>query len=140
MTLMPVSKISVLGSRSVNFGVSRWIGQRSTSSGRSGNRVAGVGDLHAAAHPVRAAHRHRAHLVLPDMLLHLGGEPHRKAAAAVLELQGVVDLGQVLRLELHVEHRADDLHHPAHVLRGGAGGRLFGCDRCGHLLSLLSFV
>ena len=36
MTLMPVSKISVLGSRSVNFGVSRWIGQRSTSLGSGG--------------------------------------------------------------------------------------------------------
>src|SRR5438552_891892 len=36
MTLMPVSKISVLGSRSVNLGVSRWIGQRSVSAGSGG--------------------------------------------------------------------------------------------------------
>ena len=33
---MPVSKISVLGSRSVNLGVSRWIGQRSVSAGSAG--------------------------------------------------------------------------------------------------------
>ncbi len=36
MTLMPVSKISMRGTRSSNFGASRWIGQRSfalTSSG-----------------------------------------------------------------------------------------------------------
>ena len=36
MTLMPVSNTSVLGSRSVNFGVSRWIGHRSTSFGSGG--------------------------------------------------------------------------------------------------------
>ena len=36
MTLIPVSKISVLGSRSVNFGVGRWIGHRSTSAGIGG--------------------------------------------------------------------------------------------------------
>src|SRR2546423_33027 len=33
MTLIPVSNTSVLGSRSTNFGVSRWIGQRSASAG-----------------------------------------------------------------------------------------------------------
>ena len=33
MTLMPVSKTVVLGSRSTNFGVSRWIGHRSTPAG-----------------------------------------------------------------------------------------------------------
>jgi peptide chain release factor 1 len=96
---------------------------------RCGDRVAGIGDLHAAAHAVRAAHRHGAHLVLPDVLLDLGGETHRKAAAAVLELQRVVDLGQMLRLELNVEHRADDLDDAADVPRGGAGGvLLLGCD------------
>src|SRR5258705_11503078 len=33
MTLIPVSNTSVLGSRSTNFGVARWIGQRSASGG-----------------------------------------------------------------------------------------------------------
>src|SRR3989442_10032484 len=36
MTLIPVSKIWVLGSRSTNFGVSRWIGQRSAVGGDGG--------------------------------------------------------------------------------------------------------
>src|ERR671914_426532 len=66
MTLMPVSKISVLGSRSVNF----------------------------------------------------GGEPHRNRPAAVFDHQCVVDLGQVLGLELDVQHRPDDLHDSADVLLG----------------------
>src|SRR5947209_7735564 len=35
-TLMPVSNTSVLGSRSTNFGASRWMGQRSTSAGIGG--------------------------------------------------------------------------------------------------------
>ena len=40
-------------------------------------------------------------------------------------VERVVDLGQVLRLELDVEHRADDLDDAADVLRGGAGGVFF---------------
>ena len=100
---------------------------------RHGDRPAGVGHLHAAGHAVGGAHRHRAHLVLPDVLLHLGGEPDRDGAAGVLELERVVDLGQVLGLELDVEHRADDLDDAADVLRVRAGGGLLlGCDSGGH--------
>ena len=36
-------------------------------------------------------------------------------AAGILDQQGVVDLGQMLRLELDVEDGADDLHDPADV-------------------------
>ena len=144
MTLMPVSKTVVLGSRSTNFGVSRWIGQRSTPAGigappstgspstlriRPSGHVAdrhrdgrpGVDDLHPAHHAVGGAHGHRAHLVLPDVLLHLGHEPDRLRGAGVLEEQGVVDLGQLPGLELDVEDGADDLDDRADV----------GCDRCG---------
>ena len=152
MTLMPVSKISVLGSRSVNLGVSRWIGHRERArrewraavhrlaehvedpaerdvAHRHRDGRAGVGHLHAAGHAVGGAHGHRAHLVLADVLLHLGGEADGHGARRVLEGEGVVDLGQVLRLELDVEHRADDLDDAADVLLGlrrGAG--LLGCD------------
>jgi hypothetical protein len=100
---------------------------------RSRDGMARVGHLHAPAHAVGRAHRHGAHLVLSDVLLHFGGDAHREAPAGVLELQRVVDLGEVLRLELDVEHRADDLHHAADVPGGGGGGVLrFGCDCCGH--------
>ena len=40
------------------------------------------------------------------------------APLGVLEDEGVVDLGQVLGLELDVEHRADDLDDAADVLLG----------------------
>ena len=108
MTLMPVSKTSVLGSRSTNFGASRWIGQRSLSAGIGGppstgspstlrmrpsggvadrhrDRPAGVDRFHAADDAVGGAHRDRAHLVLPDVLLHLGGQADRHRAGGVLD-------------------------------------------------------
>ena len=34
-----------------------------------------------AGDAIGGAHRHRAHLVLPDMLLHLGGQMDRNGAA-----------------------------------------------------------
>ncbi len=43
MTLMPVSKISVFGSRSANFGASRWIGHRWTSSPPSSGPASSTG-------------------------------------------------------------------------------------------------
>jgi len=140
MTLMPVSKISVLGSRSVNLGVSvhrlaqhvEDPAQRRVAD-RRGDRRAGIHHRHAAGDAVGAAHGDRAHLVLPDVLLHFGGEADRHVAARILQHQGVVDLGQVLGLELDVEHRADHLHHAADGLRRCAGGvLLFGCDGSGH--------
>ena len=108
---------------------------------RSGDRPAGVAHLHAAGDPVGGAHGHRAHLVLPDVLLHLRGQLDRYRAAGVLDLDRVVDLGQVLRLELDVEHRADDLHDPAQVVLG-LGGFLFllGGDCSCHRVSLVSSV
>src|SRR6266700_3126499 len=60
ITLIPVSNTSVLGSRSTNFGVSRWMG-------------------------------------------------HRSAVAGMIDHHRVVELGEVLRLELHVEHGPDHL-------------------------------
>jgi hypothetical protein len=106
--------------------------QRRVPYGR-GDGAPGVHDRHAAGDAVGGAHGHRPHLVLSDVLLHLGGETDRHGAARVLQHQGVVDLRQVLGLELDVEHRADHLHHPADVLRRRAGGALlFGCDGSGH--------
>src|SRR5918994_527350 len=79
MTLMPVSKISVLGSSSVNFGVARHIKnspQRGLADG-GGEGTAGVPDLHAARDTVGAAHRNGANLVLADVLLHFSRQPYR---------------------------------------------------------------
>ena len=141
MTLMPVSKISVFGSRSANSGRSRWIGQRwrvgrdrravvdrlaehvedaaeRRRADRHRDRRAGVDDLHAAHDAVGRRHGDGAHLVAADVLLHLG---RRRLIAAPSSarypmLERVVDLRQVLGLELDVEHRADDLHDLADVV------------------------
>src|SRR3977135_296451 len=115
MTLIPVSNTSVLGSRSTNFGVSRWIGQRSASGGMGSpsstgsprtlqtrphtrlahghrDRLARIRDGHAAHHAVGRGHRHRANLVAPDVLLHFGGQPDRRGAvAAMIDPHGIVD-------------------------------------------------
>ncbi len=41
------------------------------SANRNGDRTSGVHDIHAADDAVRARHRDRAHLVAPNVLLHL---------------------------------------------------------------------
>jgi len=41
------------------------------------------------------------------MLLHLGDD---ELAVVAFDREGVIDLRQVSFLELHVEHRPDDLH------------------------------
>jgi peptide chain release factor 1 len=106
--------------------------QRSLAN-RSGDGSAGITYLHAPGNPVGGAHGNGPNLVLPDVLLHFGREFDRNCAAGILDLEGVIDLGQVLRLELHVEDRTDDLHHPPNVVFRGAGsGDLFGCYCCGH--------
>jgi hypothetical protein len=101
---------------------------------RRRDRTAGIGDVHAPRNAVRGAHGDRAHLVLSNMLLDLGHQLDRYRSAAVLDLEGIVDLGQVLRLELHVEHRADHLDDPADIVLG-LGGFPFslGCDCSCHL-------
>ena len=144
-TLMPVSKISVFGSRLTKSGRLRWIGQRSVSfgigaplstgspstlrmrpsaGGANGHRdrAAGVDDFHAAHHGVGRRHGDRAHLVAADVLLHFDGrrgsvEPSRRRAR---DLERVVELRQMLRLELDVEHRADDLNDLADVVNAVA--------------------
>ncbi len=74
------------------------------------DRLAGIDDLHAAHHAVGRAHRDGAHLVTPDVLLHLRGQADRgRAVAGMIDHHRVVELGEVLRLELHVEHGPDHL-------------------------------
>src|ERR1051326_8340401 len=98
ITLIPVSNTSVLGSRSTNFGVSRWMGHRSAVGGMGSpssarpppapaghrDRRPGIDDLHAAHHAVGRAHGDRAYLITPDVLLHFGGQPDRGRAVAGL--------------------------------------------------------
>ena len=93
MTLMPVSKTSVFGSRLTKSGRGRWIGHRGASpeyrrtvvdrlaqhvedaaqrrrADRHRDRRAGIDRFHAALHAVGARHGDRAHLIAADVLLH----------------------------------------------------------------------
>ena len=131
---MPVSRISRVGVRSSTSGASRWIGQRSSAStvvalvdrlaeqvedaaerlvaDGHGDRAAGVADLGAAREAVGGVHGDRAHAVVAEVLLHLADEraasclPPSSAASSsgIVDLERVVDLGQVVRLE----HGLDD--------------------------------
>ena len=51
----------------------------------------------------------RADAVAAQVLLHLAGELEVDALVLVVDLEGVIDLGQVAFVELGVERRADDL-------------------------------
>ena len=77
-----------------------------------------VGLLHAdAAHPAVA-----------DLLGHLGRDLRGRALQVDRELDGVVDLGQCVRRELHVDDRAGDGDDPSVLERARRDGVL---DCCG---------
>src|SRR3989442_334068 len=75
--------------------------------GRHGDGLARVDDFHAAYDAVGGAHRDRADLIATDVLLDFGHE----LARVHFDRDGVVELRQLLRLELDVEYRTDDLNH-----------------------------
>ena len=85
------------------------------------DRPAGVDDVGSAREAVGRVHRHRAHAVVAEMLLHLRDQLDRALAVGRrrLDAERVVDLGQLAR-EHGVEHDAldlDDLAGVAAVLR-----------------------
>ena len=82
--------------------------------------LAGVYSLHSPHDTVTAAHGHSAHLVSPDMLLHLHHQFDRRgiACAGAFDQERVVDFRQLLGFEFHVENRTDYLHDLANVLLG----------------------
>src|SRR6185437_13468655 len=74
------------------------------------NRRSSVHHVHAALDAVGGRHGHGADLIAPDVLLHFGHQVNPAAGGGVLiHRECVVDLREVLRGELHVEHRTDDL-------------------------------
>ena len=89
-------------------------------SDRHGNRLAEVDDLHAALHAVGRLHRDRADAVLAQVLLDLDDDVERLASVfrRRLDVQGVVNRGQVPGLELDVHDRPDDLDDAADLLFG----------------------
>ena len=69
-----------------------------------------VHDIHAPLHAVGRAHRHGANLGAADVLLHLGNQVDLAARFGLADkAQRVVDLRQMPRVELHVQHGSDDL-------------------------------
>jgi hypothetical protein len=92
-------------------------------SHRHGDRAAGVAHLHAARQAVGGVHGHRADAVVAQVLLHLEHELRGAAVLAglgllalgavplELDLERVVDLGQVLGREGDLDDHALDLFH-----------------------------
>jgi hypothetical protein len=106
----------------------------------NGNRTAGILDSHPADDGVGRRHRHRAHLVTADVLLHLDDDVNGDARIGLLtDAQSVIKLGQVLGLEFDVEDGSDDLDHLSEIdfLRlGGSWLFLLGADGRSHWLPL----
>src|SRR5215470_17068426 len=133
-TLIPVSRISVLGSSWSNGGGSRWIPHRHRY------RPAGVGDRRVAGQAVGRLHGDGPDHVVADVLLHLEGERSLLAAEGHVHVQGVVDAGDLLGRELHVDDGTDHLDYSAgagagaSALGGGAG------RACGHGVAQLPEV
>ena len=66
--------------------------------------LAGARDGQAAAQTFGGAHGDGAHDAVAQLLLHFEGQVH------VIELERVVDLGDLIAWKFHVDDRADDLH------------------------------
>ena len=143
MTLMPVSKTSVLVDRSASgggiavnrpalFGVDRAAAVDRLAeqvehaaerllADRHRHRAAGVDALQAADQAVGAAEGDAADAAAAEVLLHFAGEVDLHALVLGVDLHGVVDRRQLVFGELDVERRADDLGDVADVL-GSCGG------------------
>ena len=77
---------------------------------RHGDRLAGVGEGHAALEAVGGGHRNRAHPSVAKVLLHLEHELGVDSVENILDFQRVVDLGKLCGLgEIGVDDGADDL-------------------------------
>ncbi len=79
---------------------------------RNGDRLARIHDLHAAHDAVGGAHGDGADLVAADVLLDFRDQ----LSGIDLHRDRVVELGELLGLELDVEHWSNDLDDLSHVL------------------------
>ena len=93
---------------------------------RDGDAAAQVADRGATHEPVGLLHADAAHAAVADLLRHLGRDLRFRAVQLNGELDGVVDLGQGVRRELHVDDRAGDGDDPAVFERSGRDGVLMG--------------
>ena len=66
--------------------------------------LAGARHVEPAAQAFGRAHRDGAHDAVAQLLLHLEGQVH------IIELERVIDLGDLIAREFHVDDRADDLY------------------------------
>ena len=80
---------------------------------RHGDAPSGVAHDGAADEPVGRLHAHAAHPSLADLLGDLGGDGQVLAVELDVHLDGVVDLGQGVGRELHVDDGAGDGDDPA---------------------------
>src|SRR6202043_2999750 len=71
---------------------------------RHGNPLARPVDGETAAQAFGRTHRDRAHDAVAQLLLHFEGQVH------VIELERVIDLGDLIAWKFHIDDRADDLH------------------------------
>jgi peptide chain release factor 1 len=88
---------------------------------RHRDRLAGVHGLHAAHQPLGRAHGDAADLVVADVQRRL--DRQADAPLGVLDLDGVQDSRQLVRIEGHVHGGPDDLHDSTDVHRLSFAGR-----------------
>ncbi len=83
---------------------------------RHGDGPARVERLHAAYHALGGLHGDGANAPFAKVLLHFGDDVDRRrhVKAFADDPDRVINFGQVVLLEEHVQHRADDLHHMPH--------------------------
>ncbi len=77
---------------------------------RHGDGGAGVDAFGTSAQAVRGVHGQATHPVVAQVLLHLD---QKLLAVTGINFDGIIDVRQLLRRELHVHYRADDLHQLA---------------------------
>ena len=73
---------------------------------------ASIDSLHTSDKTVRGTHRDAAHHIIADMLCDLNDQ----LLTVVVDLNGIQQIGQVIRVEPDIKNRADDRDDRANVL------------------------
>ncbi len=74
---------------------------------RHTDRRAGVDDRHAAAQAVGGVHRHAAHAITAELLLHF---QHQRLLTVTRDFERVVNIGQIVGREQHVDDAPQHLY------------------------------
>ena len=89
-----------------------------------GERSTGIGDFHTADHAVGAGECDTANATAAEVLLDFTSQLNTNPFDLLIDMDGIVDGGEVIFREFGIEDRADDLCDFSNIRRGCGGGHV----------------